>query len=75
MSKFTAVTSGVEVPRRCPEAAALRLLAKCLDDFAHHNIEVACALLDACGRFLLKQPCSRAGPAACGGPVQMKGCL
>ncbi|KAJ3089612.1 hypothetical protein HK102_005928 [Quaeritorhiza haematococci] len=27
-----------------------------LDDFSHHNIEVACNLLETCGRFLYKNP-------------------
>ena len=28
----------------------------CLDDFAHHNIDVACNLLETCGRFLYRTP-------------------
>jgi regulator of nonsense transcripts 2 len=27
-------------------------LQACLDDFYHHNIDVACNLLETCGRFL-----------------------
>jgi len=28
----------------------------CLDDFTHHNIDVACNLLESCGRFLYRSP-------------------
>lgn len=28
----------------------------CLDDFNHHNIDVACNLLETCGRFLYRSP-------------------
>jgi len=28
----------------------------CLDDFVHHNIEVACTAFEVCGRFLYKTP-------------------
>ncbi|KAL0740188.1 hypothetical protein Bca4012_081701 [Brassica carinata] len=28
----------------------------CLDDFSHHNIDVACNLLETCGRFLYRFP-------------------
>eukprot|EP00250_Pteridium_aquilinum_P005189 c15322_g1_i1 orf=194-3865(+) len=28
----------------------------CLDDFSHHNIDVACNLLETCGRFLFRSP-------------------
>ncbi|PKI43287.1 hypothetical protein CRG98_036373 [Punica granatum] len=28
----------------------------CLDDFTHHNIDVACNLLETCGRFLYRSP-------------------
>lgn len=31
-------------------------LKMCLDDFAHHNIDVACNLLETCGRFLYRTP-------------------
>ncbi|KAI8539857.1 hypothetical protein RHMOL_Rhmol09G0215800 [Rhododendron molle] len=31
-------------------------LKACLDDFSHHNIEVACNLLETCGRFLYRSP-------------------
>lgn len=32
------------------------LLQSCLDDFTHHNIDVACNLLETCGRFLYRFP-------------------
>lgn len=28
----------------------------CLDDFSHHNIDVACNLLETSGRFLYRSP-------------------
>jgi regulator of nonsense transcripts 2 len=28
----------------------------CLDDFTHHNIDVACNLLETCGRVLYRSP-------------------
>lgn len=28
----------------------------CLDDFTHHNIDVACNLLETCGRYLYRYP-------------------
>lgn len=31
-------------------------LKSCLDDFTHHNIDVACNLLETCGRFLYRFP-------------------
>ena len=31
-------------------------LKACTDDFIHHNIEVACQLLETCGRYLYKNP-------------------
>ncbi|XP_022990211.1 regulator of nonsense transcripts UPF2-like [Cucurbita maxima] len=31
-------------------------LKACLDDFTHHNIDVACNLLESCGRFLYRSP-------------------
>lgn len=32
------------------------VLQSCLDDFTHHNIDVACNLLETCGRFLYRFP-------------------
>ncbi|CAL5380510.1 unnamed protein product [Camellia sinensis] len=34
----------------------IRCLKACLDDFTHHNIDVACNLLETCGRFLYRSP-------------------
>ncbi|KAJ7557891.1 hypothetical protein O6H91_04G014000 [Diphasiastrum complanatum] len=31
-------------------------IKSCLDDFTHHNIDVACNLLETCGRFLYRSP-------------------
>jgi len=31
-------------------------LQSCLDDFTHHNVDVACSLLEACGRYLYRLP-------------------
>lgn len=37
-------------------------LKQCYDDFTHHNVDVACALLETCGRYLcrLKSTATRA---------------
>jgi len=35
-------------------ATVFSCLKQCYDDFTHHNIDVACALLESCGRFLCK---------------------
>lgn len=37
----------------CNESLPLRCLSKCLETFTHHNIDVACHLLESCGRYLL----------------------
>ena len=42
--------------RICSTSIALNCLKLCLDDFVHHNIDVACNLLETCGRFLYKLP-------------------
>ena len=34
----------------------LSLIQACLDEFTHHNIDVACNLLETCGRFLYRSP-------------------
>lgn len=34
-------------------------LKMCLDDFVHHNIDVACSLLECCGRFLYRSPATQ----------------
>jgi len=38
----------------CPSSTILQCLKLCLDDFVHHNIDVACNLCETCGRFLYK---------------------
>lgn len=37
-----------------PKSEALHCLKMLMFDFSHHNIEMACALLDSCGRFLYR---------------------
>lgn len=39
-----------------PKTECLHCLKMLLFDFSHHNIEMACALLEACGRFLYRSP-------------------
>ncbi|XP_006647558.1 regulator of nonsense transcripts UPF2 [Oryza brachyantha] len=39
-----------------PAALVFSCLKSCLDDFSHHNIDVACNLLETCGRFLYRSP-------------------
>eukprot|EP00897_Mesotaenium_endlicherianum_P004511 jgi/Mesen1/4088/ME000214S03269 len=34
-------------------------LKACLDDFRHHSIDMACALLETCGRYLYRTPQAR----------------
>ncbi|KAK3800761.1 hypothetical protein RRG08_003165 [Elysia crispata] len=40
----------------CPKIEALQCLKMLLFDFRHHNIEMACALLEICGRYLYRSP-------------------
>jgi len=40
----------------CPASVILSCFKLCLDDFVHHNIEVACNLCETCGRFLYRTP-------------------
>lgn len=40
--------------RVAPPIVALRCLRRCLDDFSGCNIDVACCLLESCGRFLYR---------------------
>ncbi|XP_076469583.1 regulator of nonsense transcripts 2-like isoform X2 [Babylonia areolata] len=40
----------------CPKSEALHSLKMLMFDFSHHNIEMACALLETCGRFLYRSP-------------------
>ncbi|XP_020615608.1 regulator of nonsense transcripts 2-like isoform X2 [Orbicella faveolata] len=37
-----------------PKGEALHCLKMLLEDFTHHNIEMACSLLEVCGRFLYR---------------------
>lgn len=39
-----------------PAGLAFSCLKACLDEFTHHNIDVACNLLETCGRFLYRSP-------------------
>ncbi|KAJ6852239.1 regulator of nonsense transcripts UPF2 [Iris pallida] len=39
-----------------PSGLVFTCLKACLDDFTHHNIDVACNLLETCGRFLYRSP-------------------
>lgn len=39
-----------------PKADALQCIKMLLFDFSHHNVEMVCALLDVCGRFLYCSP-------------------
>jgi hypothetical protein len=40
--------------RAAPPIVALRCLKRCTDDFSGANIDVACCLLESCGRFLYR---------------------
>eukprot|EP01130_Rhizamoeba_saxonica_P004396 TRINITY_DN179_c0_g1_i1.p1 TRINITY_DN179_c0_g1~~TRINITY_DN179_c0_g1_i1.p1 ORF type:complete len:1067 (-),score=270.91 TRINITY_DN179_c0_g1_i1:151-2997(-) len=40
----------------CPPDIIFTCLKKCLDDFVHHNIDIACTLLETCGCFLYRTP-------------------
>ncbi|KAK4253960.1 hypothetical protein QN277_009402 [Acacia crassicarpa] len=40
--------------RIAPAGLVFSCLKACLDDFTHHNIDVACNLLETCGRFLYR---------------------
>ncbi|KDP46148.1 hypothetical protein JCGZ_06659 [Jatropha curcas] len=42
--------------RIAPPGLIFSCLKACLDDFTHHNIDVACNLLETCGRFLYRSP-------------------
>uniref|UniRef100_A0A1D1Y076 Regulator of nonsense transcripts 2 n=2 Tax=Anthurium amnicola TaxID=1678845 RepID=A0A1D1Y076_9ARAE len=39
-----------------PPGLVFSCLKTCLEDFTHHNIDVACNLLETCGRFLYRSP-------------------
>ena len=38
--------------RVAPPIVSLRCMRRCLDDFTGYNIDIACCLLESCGRFL-----------------------
>lgn len=40
--------------RVAPPIVAFRCLRRCLDDFSGFNIDVACCILESCGRFLYR---------------------
>jgi len=40
--------------RVIPPIVSLRCLRRCLDDFSGFNIDVACCILESCGRFLYR---------------------
>jgi len=40
--------------RVAPPIVSLRCLRRCLDDFSGFNIDVACCILESCGRFLYR---------------------
>uniref|UniRef100_A0A6V0BH58 MIF4G domain-containing protein n=1 Tax=Pseudo-nitzschia australis TaxID=44445 RepID=A0A6V0BH58_9STRA len=42
--------------RMAPPIVALRCLRRCLDDFTGGNVDVACCLLESCGRYLDRLP-------------------
>ena len=39
-----------------PKSEALHCMKMLMFDFTHHNIEMACSLLESCGRFLYRSP-------------------
>ena len=40
--------------RVAPPIVFLRCIRRCLDDFTGNNVDIACCLLESCGRFLYK---------------------
>lgn len=42
--------------RMAPPIVSLRCLRRCLDDFTGGNVDVACCLLESCGRYLYRLP-------------------
>ena len=40
--------------RVAPPIVALRCIRRCLDDFTGNNVDVACCLLESCGRYLYR---------------------
>jgi hypothetical protein len=47
--------------RLAAPGGALTRLRACLDDFAGANVDAAAALVESCGRFLIRLPGARAG--------------
>ena len=45
--------------RVAPPIVVMRSLRRCLDDFTGYNIDVACCLLESCGRYLYRSPHTR----------------
>jgi regulator of nonsense transcripts 2 len=46
--------------RVAPPIVVLRCLQRCLGDFTGYNIDVACCLLESCGRYLYRTPHTKA---------------
>ncbi|KAL3919395.1 MAG: hypothetical protein SGILL_003776, partial [Bacillariaceae sp.] len=42
--------------RFAPPIVSIRCLRRCLDDFTGGNVDVACSLLESCGRYLYRLP-------------------
>jgi regulator of nonsense transcripts 2 len=42
--------------RFAPPIVSIRSLRRCLDDFTGGNVDVACSLLESCGRYLYRLP-------------------
>ena len=42
----------------CPPVQVFSMLRKCFEDFAFHNVDIVCCLVENCGPFLLNSPVS-----------------
>lgn len=40
----------------CPHNIIFNCLNQCLEEFRHHDVDIACTLLETCGRYLYKNP-------------------
>ena len=40
----------------CPPVQVFSMLKKCFEDFAFHNVDIVCCLVESCGPFLLNSP-------------------
>ncbi|CAI5975264.1 unnamed protein product, partial [Closterium sp. NIES-64] len=49
-----------------PPSLIFSCLKSCLEDFSHHSIDVACALLETCGAFLSRHPDTKVSCAQLG---------